>query len=1163
MPPYAGALVAASLLLFFFAGAATLEARPRAMRFEQLSNEDGLSQSIVNCILQDRTGFLWLGTQNGLNRHDGYGFKVYRRDAEEPSSLGHDFIMALSEDPTGDLWIGTEGGGLARWRRATDSFQNHRHDPQDPHSLSGDRVVDLERDRTGVLWIATLDAGLNRLEEAAKDGSVSFRHYRHDPADPDSLAHDQLGAVYEDSLGQLWVGTWGGLDLLDARQSRFTHYRHDPQDPHSLADDRVRAIVEDDRGALWVGTLGGLHRFDRQSGRFERFLHDPADPTSLSHDWVRALFEDAAGRLWIGTDGGLNLWQEESASFAGYHPDPADPKSLGSDQVLALYQDRGGVLWISTIGTGVSKWNPGTWSFPHYWSDDDDGASNMVLAISEDSAGSLWVGTFGGGLDWIERGVGPEPRTRYRHDPRDPDSLGDDRVTTLLHDREGALWVGTIGSGLNRLTAGSRSFERYRHDPSRPRSLSADAVTTLHQDGSGRLWVGTYGAGLNLHLGDGAFRRFSHDPDDPQSLSHDRPVSISEDSSGQLWVATDGGGLNRFLTVTEAFLRIEHDPADPHSLASNELSVVHVDAADRLWVGTKGHGLDRLERLELATGQAVFHNTSRAEGLPDDAVWGLQSDASGWLWIATDNGLSKLDPETGGIVTYTASHGLQSNEFNHGAHYRSPSGELFFGGVNGFNAFFPERIEANQHVPPVVLTGFTRLGQPVRFEQPVFDVSRVSLGYRDHSFTFEFAALDFTVPNENRYRYRLEGFHDNWIDNDTRRWVSFTNLDPGRYLLRVQGSNSDGVWNQQGAQIAIDVAPPPWRTWWANALYALGLAAAILGVSSFYRQRRRAERERELAERDRERAERDRAIAERDRQRVAERERLIEERERMAERQEELLAELGRKNAQLGRKNAELERFNYTVTHDLKSPLVTIKGFLGMLQHDIGRDDSKRVEHDIGRITAAADKMQALLEELLDLSRVSDPRRLARKEVALNDLVGESLDLVEGLYAERGVEIEVDPRLPVVMADPVRLLQVYQNLLTNAVKHMGDQPSPRVEIGVRPGEPSDREHSRAANIFFVRDNGSGVDPRYHHQIFELFERLDATRGGSGVGLAVVKRIIELHGGRVWVESKGEGHGSTFCFILGDVAPEDGGKAGVAREKADRHRADGGVRRLID
>ncbi len=1081
------------------------------MRFERLSIEEGLSQSVVKCILQDSTGFLWLGTQAGLNRYDGYGFEVYRHDPRDPSSLAHDWVNTLVEDPSGDLWVGTEGGGLAHWRRATDTFQRYRHDISDPDSLSGNRIAALAIDRAGTLWIGTLDAGLNRLAigggaGTAADGPALAR-LRHDPNDPHSLADDRVNALYVDRSGNLWVGTQGGLDRFDAVRQAFVHFRHDPADPRSLTDDRVRVILEDAAGDLWVGTEKGLNRF--VDGGFERFLHDPAGPGSLSHDWVRTLLQDDSGRLWVGTDGGLNLWQEADTSFVSYHPDPGDPDGLGSDQVVALYQDSSGMLWISTVGTGLSKWNPRTWSFPHYVSGDEGGESKAVFAISENPDGVLWIGTFGGGLERLDRATGKS--VRFTHDPRDPASLGDDRLTALLHDSDRVLWVGTVAGGLHRFSPLSGSpaaggFERYRHDPARSDSLAADAVSALYEDRRRRLWIGTYGGGLDLYRGGGVFTHFRHDPQDATSIANDRVFAMAEDHAGLLWVATDGGGLNRFHPATGAFLRLEHDPAVAGSLSSNELLAVHVDGAGRLWAGTKGRGLDRLVELDEVTGRAVFRRYSRQDGLPDETIWSILSDAAGMLWLATNKGLARFDPEAETVKVYTTAHGLQSNEFNQGAAYASPRGELFFGGVNGLNAFFPDRIEAARRPPPIVVTAFTKANRPVRFDRPLFDVEEVALDHHDYFFTLEFAALDFTAPEQNRYRYKLEGFDLDWVDLGHHRRATFTNLDAGQYTLRLEGANHDGVWNEEGASLRIAIAPPPWQSWWAYALYALAAAAVVGG----YMRHQRSEVERE------------RAIAQRERAQSEERRQLLEERGALID--------------ELEAKNAELERFNYTVSHDLKSPLVTIKGFLGLLQKDAESGDLERLRHDVRRIAAAADRMRKLLDELLVLSTVGRQVR-PPEEVRLTEVAHEALEIVAGQVAERGAEVVIETALPVIFGDRLRLMQLYQNLLANAVKYMGDQRAPRVEVGVRRGRESGGE-----DVLFVRDNGSGIDERYHEKVFGLFERLDAADEGTGVGLALAKRIVEMHGGRIWVESDGAKRGSTFCFTLVRARAAEGGAA---------------------
>ncbi|MEM7351964.1 MAG: two-component regulator propeller domain-containing protein [Acidobacteriota bacterium] len=1100
----------------------------RPMRFEQLSIEDGLSQSVVNCIVQDSAGFLWLGTQDGLNRYDGYEFVVYRHDPRDETSLGHDWIMAIAEDSSGDLWIGTEGGGLSRWHRASDTFSRYRHDPDDPQSLSDDRIIDLNLDRAGTLWVGTLGAGLNRFDRATS----TFERFRHDPADSSSLAHDRVGVIHEDRAGRLWVGTWGGLDLFDRERRVFRHHRHDPHDATSLTDDRVRTILEEQNGSLWIGTRAGLNRVmlatEKASPatgialRFERHLADSRRSGRLSDDWVRALLQDQAGRLWVGTDGGLNLWHETEERFTSYHPRPVDRDSLHSDHIVQLYQDWSGILWIGTVGGGLHKWNPADWALEHYRSISDDGASRSIFAVTEDPRGGLWLGTFGGGVERVDRGTGV--RRRLTHDPADPSSLSDDRVTALLSDRQGGLWIGTVAGGLNHYDPVSDRFVHHRHDPTRGDSLAANGVTALHQDGEGRLWVGTYGGGLDRYEGEGSFRHFAYPPADSTCLGGNRVFGIAEDASGYLWLATDGGGLDRLDPTTGTLLHLHHDPDAADSLAGNEVISVHVDPSGQLWVGTKGRGLDRLLSLDETTGSARFANISLADGLPDGTISGLRSDLDGRLWLSTNRGLVRLDPASGELLSFDTDHGLQSNEFNLGAHYRNAEGELFFGGVNGLNVFRPEQLQLNRHRPSLVVTAVSKINQPSSLGKPAFALAELELAHTDYFFSVEMAALDFTAPQENRYRYRLEGFDEDWVDLGPRRRVTFTNLDAGHYTLRLQGANNDGLWNEDGTAIRISVAPPPWRSVWAYGLYILALVTALELLVRLHQRK----------------IDRERAIAERERGLATERQRLLTEREALIE--------------ELEAKNAELERFNYTVSHDLKSPLVTIKGFLELLRKDASVGDLERVRHDVRRITSAADRMRNLLDELLELSKVGRDIK-PMEEVPLTAVAREALDLIGG-PAQGRVEVVLDPELPIVFGDRIRLRQLYQNLLANAVKYMGDQSTPRVEVGWRQ-ETAKQEASRperarpqalgaasistpAETVFFVRDNGVGIDDEHQEKVFGLFERLDpiGSNDGTGIGLALAKRIVEMHGGSIWVESQGAGRGSAFCFTLPDpLAPD--------------------------
>lgn len=789
------------------------------IRFDHLSLEDGLSQSTVTCIFQDSRGFLWIGTEDGLNRFDGYDFKIYKNDPSNAASLSHDAVWSIDEDAAGNLWIGTSGGGVDVWERADDRFASELS-----KGLSSRYVRFVHVDEDGAVWIGTRDAGVDRLDP--ESGAITS--YRADGGS--GLSDDRVFVIHTDRSGTVWVGTDGGLNRFDRSLQRFVVFTHDPDDPSSLSSGRVRAISEDGTGTLWVGTYdGGLNRFDRDSGTFQRFQENDSDPFSLSHNRVRAILEDNEGRLWIGTSKGLDLLDPGHEGFAHYRNDPADPKSLNDEHVMSLLQDRGGVIWVGTRTGGLSKWNPLAWQFGHRapsWG--AEGLSNdNIMAFLEERPGELWLGTFGGGVNLMDRATGAV--TQYRHDPDDPRSLSSDRVTVLRRDRRGVIWVGTLDGGLNRFDPATESFESYRHDGDRPQSIGANGITSILEDRQSRLWIGTYGGGLDrFDEQRGVFVHHRRHSSHPTSHGRDRVTALAEDARGAIWTGTDGDGLNRYDPETGESVRFAHVPDDPGSIGADSVIALHFDNDGTLWVGTRGGGLAELTNATDVSEGATFVNHSERDGLPNEVIYGILPDDEGNLWLSTNKGLSCFDPRSETFLNYDVNDGLQSNEFHFGSYYRSPSGELFFGGLNGFNSFYPDRLKHNNHAPPVVLTSFLKLNQQVPDAGPVPEITAIDLGYDDDVITFEFAALDYSAPRENRYLYKLEGFDKDWMDGRRVRRVTYTNLDPGNYVFRVRGANNDGVWSEDGLSVALTVDTPPWRSAWAYVLYGLVVGGVVL-----------------------------------------------------------------------------------------------------------------------------------------------------------------------------------------------------------------------------------------------------------------------------------------------------------------------------------------------
>lgn len=803
------------------------------LTFEQLSIEHGLSQSIVFSILQDQQGFMWFGTEDGLNKYDGYDFTVLRHNPNENNSLSFSDVRAIAEDRDGVLWIGTFYGGLNRYDPIKQQFTHYFAERGNPKSLSHNHVTAVLVDRTSRLWVGT-EAGLDRLDQE----TGSFVHYplRHE-AGPNSAGQPSVFALCQDRAGGLWVGTDSGLFHLSAGaghdgESEIVHYRHRDGDERSLSYDVVYVVYEDRAGAIWAGTQQGLSRLDRHANSgaeagFTRFFHEPGNAASLSHDEVRALYEDEAGVLWIGTNGGgLDLFDSKTNAFVGYVHDPRNPNSLSYNQIFAISQDRSGIIWLGTYGGGANKVKPRQKYFAHYrWIANDPNSlpHEVVWAIYEDAGGTLWIGTHGGGLTRLDRRT--NRYHHYQHDPRNPNSLSHDAVRLIhpSHSQPGVLWLGTNGGGLNKFDVGKETFTHYRHDPADATSLGHDELRWILEDRSGELWIGTNGGGLSKMVQQNGrifFQHYRNDPDDATSLSNDfvRVIYEDPDEAGKyLWLGTQGGGLERFDRRTGTFQHHRAALREPDSLQSDFVFSIYEDRDGIFWLGAWGGGIVRFDRTT-----STFRHFTVRDGLSSNQVYGMLEDGAGRFWISSNNGISCFDPQSETFKNYTVDDGLQSNEFNGGAFFKSSAGELFFGGIHGFNAFFPQAIKDNIHRPPVVLTSFAKFNKEAALDTPISQIKKLHLSHADYVFSFEFAALDFTVPMKNRYAYKMEGLDTDWIYTDARRrFATYTTLAPGHYLFRVKGSNNDGLWNEEGVAVRVIIHPPWWQRWWFRGAAAL------------------------------------------------------------------------------------------------------------------------------------------------------------------------------------------------------------------------------------------------------------------------------------------------------------------------------------------------------
>ncbi len=795
------------------------------VKFEHRSIEQGLSQSTVNAVVEDAQGFLWFGTQDGLNKFDGYTIRVFRHHPSDSTSISDNGIWCLARGNDNDLWIGTMRGGLNRYELRSESFSSYRHSEADTTSISDNNVTALLLDSRGRLWIGTLAGGLNLLIP----GSTSFTHFLVPPRGS-GLQANTIWSIVEGNDGSIWVAEWGALLRLLPDGKTWVRFVHDPKNPNSLAGDEVRALLMDHHGKLWVGTWGaGLDEYDPTLNVFRHFVNRAGSSSGLSSNLILSIGEDSLGTMWVGTgDAGLDRLDSATGRFDSYHGDPAKRWTLSSDIITALYTDNTGDIWIGTGAGGVNLYNRWRNRFPHYRDDrqeSDHPHGNDVWAIETSPEGVVWVGTYGGGLLKLNRRE--KTIEHFEHDSRQLGSLTHNSILSLCRSRDGALWIGTEGGGLDCLLPGTKTFVHYRHSPNKRNSLAQDEVTAILEDRSGKLWIGTNGVGLDcLDRSTNTFTHFLPNEKDPHGLSAGSIMALQQTRDGRIWVGTWGGGLDVLDPQTGEFARFTTTEG---GLSNNTVLSIYEDASGMLWLGTYGGGLNHFDPH-----RGTISVVSDASGLPNNVIYGVLPDQSGSLWLTTNLGLARYTPESGMCRVYDADDGLQGNEFNQGAYHRSATGELFVGGANGLNAFYPQDILDNEKYPPVYLTSFRIFDKPAKLSEAVSMLHSVALGYDQNFFSFEFVALDFTSPTKNRYAYKLEGLDQSWIEAGTRRFASYTNLDPGHYVFRWRGSNSDGVWNQNGGSVELEIEPPYWKTWWFRVV---AVAAAFGALFLLYRMR--------------------------------------------------------------------------------------------------------------------------------------------------------------------------------------------------------------------------------------------------------------------------------------------------------------------------------------
>jgi signal transduction histidine kinase/ligand-binding sensor domain-containing protein len=794
----------------------------RDIAFTHISLERAPALGIVNRIAQDNQGFLWFGFYHGLLRYDGYQFRAFLQEPEDPNSISGVNLRALFKDHTGNLWIGASQS-LDRYDPVKGVFKRFLTGAGDACGPVG-RVRDITEDRNGMIWLAT-DDGLRRLDPATS----KLNCYQHRQDDISSIASDLVKTVLASRDGTLWVATTLGLESFDPRTGKMSRRvtLRGPSGASLSLDGNKVSLLEDHAGVLWISIPGqqecGLASFDPRSDVQSAYTFDPGPS-----DTGFSIIEDDEQTLWFANwNRGLVRLDRERKRAILYRNNPKNPSSLSAGGTMTLMQDRDHRIWVGTDPGTIDWFDPRPSSFRTYYHDpaDPNSLSNgAVVSVLQDSRGILWIGSLYG-LDRFDRKTGQV--TRYSG-KRVSGRLIFRTVHAIAEDRAGNLWFGEWGNGLDRLNPRTGNIKSYRHDPDNPSSLSHDVVESLFVDRRGTLWVGAYDA---LNRFDPETERFQAYRSEVPGLSEYR--AITEDSSGALWLASLGNGLHRFDPERGRFTVYRNEPGNPRSLSNDVVNAVYVDRAGTVWAATN-HGLCRLDQSSH-----TFTSYFARDGLADSAVKGILDDERGNLWLSTSDGLSRFNPGTGMVRNYYAADGLPGNEFRFAAASKSSAGEMFFGSSRGLLAFFPGRVTDNTSPPPVFLTDLWLFGDRWNvgkdpLKQSISFTRSLTFAPSQDIFSLEFSALSYSDPTRNRYRYRLEGLEKQWNERDSaRRFVTYTTLAPGDYVFRVQGSNSLGVWNTTGASVQIRVLGAWWTWWWVRAAFLLLALAATVALYRF------------------------------------------------------------------------------------------------------------------------------------------------------------------------------------------------------------------------------------------------------------------------------------------------------------------------------------------
>ncbi|HQT21535.1 MAG: hypothetical protein B7X86_01250 [Sphingobacteriales bacterium 17-39-43] len=1108
------------IFLIVFSAIKVFSQKPK-FNLSKLNSTNDISQHTILSIHKDKFGFIWFGTQDGLNRYDGFKFDVYKYSDNNKHSLPSNYIQTISEDKDGNLWLGTRTHGISKFRRSDRTFINYKHDSKVKKSLSSNKINHVLVDKKGRLWIAT-NKGLNLFNSKAE----TFQHFFHNSSDKNSLSSSNIISIYEDSGNNLWVGTDNGLNLLNPESGKWT--RFSDKRPGHQSNNYINTIIEDNQKQLWAGTYEGLNLINKQSGEFTYFAIDPEKKSSYNVNPVFTLAAGIKNKLWIGSNTTLQLFDTELKKKINIADNQQIQSLIPDDGIYSLLNDASGILWVGTSSHGVLKYDRNLSYFMplKYSPDNTPTAKNIIRGIAEDKKGNLFLAT-DAGLDYFDRSS--NTIQTYKHDINKSGSLASDYTSQVLVNKANTgVWVGTASNGLDYLDLKSRQFKHFKAGKG-DYTINNNGVYALLEDKKGRIWIGTDGGGVNVYDPlSKKFTKYTHNDNDPATISDNSIQYLFEDKAGRIWMSGYSNGLSIFNPKNQTF---SHLNSSNSRISSNVISTIHEDRKGNIWIGTMERGLNKYDPKA-----GTFKSYNEDNGLVNNTINFISEDNKGFIWISTNSGVVRFDPEKESYRNFGKHNGLKSSEFNMASGVKLKSGEIALGNINGFNIIDPDGLHSNKNKPKVVLTSLEILNEVVPIgasssplKESLLLADEITLEHGQSVFTLSFAALDFSVPEDNNYAYKLEGFDKNWNFVGKQRKATYTNLDPGTYVFKVIASNNNNIWNSEGVSLRINITPPFWMTWWFRMLAVLILIGLVYLLFRFKMRtvrKQKAELEILVNERTSQILKQTNDVENLNQELQKQTEILLEQKNQ--EYDARLLAEEMKKEAE--RANRAKSTFLATMSHEIRTPMNGVLGMATLLSET--RLNHEQLEYTKA-IKQSGEALLNIINNVLDFSKIEHGNiELQEHNFTLENCIEEVIHLFQsGIRNERvAIRYKIDDKIPkYVIGDSLRLRQILINLVGNAVKFTESG-----EIIVNVSEIDSGAEGISQLGFSVSDTGIGIPEEQHSDLFKAFHQLDSSitrqHGGTGLGLAICQRLVKLMGGTIHIDSS-RGAGTRVSFTL--------------------------------